>query len=157
MARYIGTVEAPHSAEEVWHYLADLRSAGEWDPSVDEVELVGGEPRTEDARYRLEVRFRGRSITLPYRIVEVDPTAPRRLRRRDRLRRGPRRGADRPARVDRQQRDVGRRPPAPRDPGRLLDLPLRGIFTASGRTRGQGLGKRLRNPQLGGPVSQVQR
>ena len=73
MARYTGTVEAPHSAEEVWHYLADLRSVEEWDPSVDEVELVGGEPRTEGARYDLEVRFRGRSINLPYRVVEVDP------------------------------------------------------------------------------------
>ena len=29
MARYTGTVEAPHSAEEVWHYLADLRSVEE--------------------------------------------------------------------------------------------------------------------------------
>ena len=42
MARYTGTVEAPHSPQEVWHYLADLRSVKEWDPSVDEVELVGG-------------------------------------------------------------------------------------------------------------------
>ena len=73
MARYTGTVEAPHSAEEVWHYLADLRSVEEWDPSVDKVELVGGEPRAEGARYDLEVRFRGRSINLPYRVVEVDP------------------------------------------------------------------------------------
>ena len=57
MARYTGTVDAPHSAEEVWHYLADLRSIGEWDPSVESVTLVDGEPRTEGARYELDVRF----------------------------------------------------------------------------------------------------
>ena len=57
MARYTGTIEAPHGAEDVWHYLADLRSAEEWDPSVDEVELTGGEPRTEGARYQVDVRF----------------------------------------------------------------------------------------------------
>ena len=49
----------------------------EWDPSVDHVELVDGEARTESARYELEVSFRGRALTLPYRTVEVDP--PRRV------------------------------------------------------------------------------
>src|SRR5689334_4865490 len=72
MARYTGTVDAPHSAEAVWSYLADLRSIGEWDPSVESVKLTGGEPRTETARYQLEVSFRGRTISLPYRVVEVD-------------------------------------------------------------------------------------
>jgi uncharacterized protein YndB with AHSA1/START domain len=156
MARYIGTVEAPHSAEEVWHYLADLRSAGEWDPSVDEVELVGGEPRTEDARYRLEVRFRGRSITLPYRIVEVDP--PHRVVFaaetdsvvvRDEARIDPLGSTASSVTWDADLRLRGIR--------RLLDLPLRGIFNRVGEDARQGLGKRLRNPQLGGPVSQVQR
>jgi uncharacterized protein YndB with AHSA1/START domain len=73
MARYTGIVQAPHSAEEVWHYLADLRSLREWDPSVDHVELVDGQARTESALYELGVSFRGRALTLPYRTVEVDP------------------------------------------------------------------------------------
>src|SRR5690349_626872 len=73
MARYTGTVEAPHGAEQVWHYLADLRSAEEWDPSVEDVELVLGEPRTMSARYDLAVRFGGRSINIPYRVTELDP------------------------------------------------------------------------------------
>jgi carbon monoxide dehydrogenase subunit G len=77
MARYTGIVEAPHSAEDVWHYLSDLRSLREWDPSVDHVELVGGEARTESARYELEVSFRGRALSLPYRTAEVD--APHRV------------------------------------------------------------------------------
>jgi carbon monoxide dehydrogenase subunit G len=73
MARYTGTIDAPHSADAVWSYLADLRSIGEWDPSVESVRLTAGEPRTETARYDLEVSFRGRSISLPYRVLEVDP------------------------------------------------------------------------------------
>ena len=137
MARYTGTVEAPHGAEEVWHYLADLRSAEEWDPSVDEVELIGGEPRTEGARYQVEVRFRGRSITLPYRIVEVDP--PHRVVFaaetdsvvvRDEARIDPRRAV-------RQQRDVGRGPPAPRDPEAARPSPARDLQP---RRRGRGKG-----------------
>src|SRR5262249_13673373 len=56
-----------------WRYLADLRSAGEWDPSVERVELTGGEPGAEGASYDLEVRFRGRTIPLSYRTVTVDP------------------------------------------------------------------------------------
>src|SRR5690349_11787744 len=72
MARYTGTVDAPHSTDAVWSYLADLRSVGEWDPSVESVRLTAGEPRTETARYQLEVSFRGRSVSLPYRVVEVD-------------------------------------------------------------------------------------
>ena len=156
MARYTGTVEAPHSPEEVWHYLADLRSAAEWDPSVAEVELVGGEARTEDARYRLEVTFRGRTTTLPYRIVEIDP--PHRVvfaaetdsvvvldeARIEPL--GPTTSSvtwD----ADLQLRGIRR----------ILDLPLRGIFNRVGEDARAGLGERLRNPQLGPPVAQVQR
>ena len=30
--------------EDAWHYLADLRSLAEWDPSVKRVELVTGQP-----------------------------------------------------------------------------------------------------------------
>lgn len=73
MAQFTGTVQSHHSPEEVWHYLADLRSVAEWDPSVDRIELTGGEPRTESARYELEVSFRGKALTLPYRTTEVDP------------------------------------------------------------------------------------
>jgi carbon monoxide dehydrogenase subunit G len=73
MARYTGTVDAPHGAEEVWRYLADLRSVVEWDPSVEDVRLLDGEPRTGSARYELKVRFRGKTVTVPYRTAVVDP------------------------------------------------------------------------------------
>jgi uncharacterized protein YndB with AHSA1/START domain len=156
MASYTATVEAPHSAEEVWHYLADLRSVEEWDPSVDEVELTGGEPRTDGARYQLDVRFRGRRITLPYRIVEVDP--PHRVVFaaetdsvvvRDEARIDPRGPSASSVTWDAELRLRGIR--------KLLDLPVRAIFNRLGEDAKEGLGERLCQPVLGGPVVQVHR
>jgi carbon monoxide dehydrogenase subunit G len=154
MARYIGTVEAPHSAEEVWHYLADLRSAEEWDPSVTDVELTAGEPRSEGASYDLDVRFRGRSVTLPYRVVEADP--PRRVvfeaqtgsvSVRDEARIDPIGETTSRVTWDADLRLRGIR--------RLLDLPLRGIFNRVGEDARQGLDEQLRKPALDGPVVRV--
>ena len=73
MARYTGTVTSPHPAAEIWSYLADLRSIGEWNPSVEGVRLTAGEPRTIGARYELEVSFLRSSLALPYVTVEVEP------------------------------------------------------------------------------------
>jgi carbon monoxide dehydrogenase subunit G len=154
MARYTGTVEAPHGAKQVWHYLADLRSVEEWDPSVDKVELVCGEPRTEGARYDLEVRFRRRSINLPYRIVEVDP--PHRVvfeaetesvLVRDEARIEPKGPAASSVTWDADLRLRGIR--------RLLDLPLRALFRRVGEDARKGLGERLRKPELGESLAQV--
>ena len=55
MARYTGAVEAPHSAEEVWHYLAEMRAVEEWDPSVDSVS-VRDEARIEPRGLRERLR-----------------------------------------------------------------------------------------------------
>jgi carbon monoxide dehydrogenase subunit G len=154
MARYTGTVEAPHSAEEVWRYLADLRSIREWDPSVDSVELTAGEPRIEGAGYELEVRLRGRSITLPYRIVEADP--PHRvvfaaeteaITVRDE------------ARIDAVGESASRvtwdADVRLRGIRRLLELPLRGIFNGLGEDARKGLGERLRKPVLDESMARV--
>jgi carbon monoxide dehydrogenase subunit G len=154
MARYTGTVDAPHSAEAVWSYLADLRSAGEWDPSVESVQLTSGEPRTETARYQLEVCFRGRSVSLPYRVVEVD----------------------RPNRVvfaaetdSVSVRDEARIEPVGVGGSRVTwdaDLRLNGIrkvfepllrtlFARLGENAERGLGDRLRDPALDAPGDRI--
>jgi uncharacterized protein YndB with AHSA1/START domain len=73
MARFSGTVNSPNSADEVWRYLADLRSIREWDPSVEDARLIEGEPGTAGARYELDVRFVGRTVTLAYETKEADP------------------------------------------------------------------------------------
>ena len=147
MARYTGTVEAPHGAEEVWQYLADLRSAEEWDPSVEEVKLELGEPRTEGARYRLEVRFGGRSINIPYRVAELDP--PHRVvfeaetdsvSVRDEARIEPRGPAASVVTWDADLRLRGIR--------RVLDLPLRAIFHRVGEEARKGLSERLHEQEL---------
>jgi hypothetical protein len=73
MARYTGTVTSPHSAAEIWSYLADLRSIAEWDPSVEEVRLVSGNPGAIGARYQLDVSFLGGGVSLTYVTVTVEP------------------------------------------------------------------------------------
>ena len=73
MARYTGTVASPHPAAAVWSYLADLRSIAEWDPSVEEIRLVSGEPGTVGARYQLELSFLGNRVSLPYVTVTAEP------------------------------------------------------------------------------------
>jgi carbon monoxide dehydrogenase subunit G len=147
MARYSGTVEAAHSAEEVWSYLADLRSIGEWDPSVEHVELTAGQPRTGGARYELEVRFRGRTLCLPYRVVEVDP--PRRVvfeaetgavSVRDEARIDPMGASSSRVTWNADLRLKGIR--------KILELPLRPLFNRIGLDAERGLGERLRNPAL---------
>jgi uncharacterized protein YndB with AHSA1/START domain len=77
MARFSGTVNTPRSPDEVWQYLSDLRSIREWDPSVEDARLIEGEPGTAGARYELDVRFAGRTVTLTYEAKAVEP--PRRL------------------------------------------------------------------------------
>lgn len=73
MARYTGAVTSPHPPAEIWSYLADLRLIAEWDPSVEDVQLISGDPGTVGARYELEVRFLGNRLSLPYVTVTVEP------------------------------------------------------------------------------------
>jgi carbon monoxide dehydrogenase subunit G len=154
MARYTGTIEAPHSAEAVWSYLADLRSVGEWDPSVESVELTGGEPRSESARYELEVSFRGRSICLTYRVAEVD--RPRRVvftaetdsvSVRDEARIEPVGEGYSRVTWDADLRLKGFR--------KLFELPFRVLFARLGQNAERGLGERLRKPTLDAPGQRV--
>ncbi len=150
MARYTGTVDAPHSAEDAWDYLADLRSVGEWDPSVESIVLTGGEPRTESARYDLEVSFRGRTLGLHYRVVEVD--RPNRVvfeaetesvSVRDEARIEPVDGDHSRVSWDAELRLKGIR--------KVFELPLRAAFATLGENAKQGLAEQLAKPALGTP------
>ena len=73
MAHYSATLTTDNRADDVWRYLADLRSITEWDPSVEDARLVEGDPGTVGARYELDVRFLGRTVTLPYETVVAEP------------------------------------------------------------------------------------
>jgi carbon monoxide dehydrogenase subunit G len=154
MAKYSGTVDAPHSAEAVWSYLADLRSVGEWDPSVERVRLTAGEPRTDTARYELEVSFRGRTISLPYRVVEVDPplrvvfeAETEAVSVHDEARIEP--VGDGSSRVtwaaDLQLKGARR----------IFELPLRAAFGKLGEDAKRGLAERLSEPALDAPGDRI--
>lgn len=77
MARYKATVTSPASCEAVFDYLADFRSAAEWDPGVRKARLCRGEPGRPGAEFEITSRFLGRDVLLIYRTVEVD--RPRRV------------------------------------------------------------------------------
>jgi carbon monoxide dehydrogenase subunit G len=145
MARFIGTVRSHHPPEELWHYLADLRSVAEWDPSVESIELTGGEPRTESARYRLDVNLRRKTIPVIYRTAELDP--PHRvvfradtnsLSIRDEARIEPAGGAGSIVTWDADVRLRGFR--------RVLDPLLRRVFNRIGKAAESGLAERLHDP-----------
>lgn len=73
MAHFSATLATENRPDEVWRYLADLRSIVEWDPSVKDARLVEGDPGTVGARYLLDVGFLGRTAALPYEMVEAEP------------------------------------------------------------------------------------
>lgn len=77
MARYQATLNSPESREALFDYLADFRSAAEWDPGVKAARLRGGEPGKAGAEFEIISRFAGRYVPLVYRAVEVD--RPRRV------------------------------------------------------------------------------
>jgi len=154
MANYTGTVSAPHSPEEVWRYLADLRSIAQWDPSVAAARLVDRGPGTVGSRYEVDVTFLGRTVTLPYTTVEAEP--PHRVvfsaetdlvSSRDEARIGPSLdGSTVTWDADLQLKGAWK----------VLDLPLRAAFRRLGESAERGLRERLNEPTLRGSVERVE-
>lgn len=70
MPRYVVTVKTERKPEDVFDYLSDLRNFAEWDPGVDEVELVSGTAGGGDAVYDVTVNG---SIRLRYEVTEFTP------------------------------------------------------------------------------------
>jgi uncharacterized protein YndB with AHSA1/START domain len=154
MASYKGTVTAPHAPEEVWRYLADLRSIAEWDPSVESARLVSGEPGAVGSRYEVDVSFLGRTVTLPYETAEVE--APHcvvfeaetaLMSVRDEARVGLIIDGGSSVTWDAELRLEG--------PQRILDLPLRAAFARIGSRAERGLAERLAEPILTRSVAGV--
>jgi uncharacterized protein YndB with AHSA1/START domain len=73
MAHYTGELTTEMRPDDVWRYLADLRSIAQWDPSVEDARLVAGDPGIVGTRYVLDVRFLGRTVALPYETVVAEP------------------------------------------------------------------------------------
>jgi carbon monoxide dehydrogenase subunit G len=73
MVAYRGTVSALSRQADAWSYLADLRSLPEWDPSVEGVRLLAGEPGEPGSRFEVQVRFLSGTLTLPYVTAFSEP------------------------------------------------------------------------------------
>lgn len=70
MPQQIITVSTDRSPEDVFAYLADFRSAAEWDPGVASVELASGTAGEGDAAYDLVTDS---GIELRYEVTEFIP------------------------------------------------------------------------------------
>ncbi|CAN5440239.1 hypothetical protein BH10ACT11_BH10ACT11_14640 [soil metagenome] len=67
MARYVGRVSTPRSAEEAFDYLADFTKVTEWDETAKSSVLLDGPPAgTVGARFAVEVGFAGRTNHFEY-------------------------------------------------------------------------------------------
>jgi hypothetical protein len=74
MARYIAQIRTPRPADEVFGYLADMRNAPEWDPSIRRVVQVEGSGGGVDAVFDVTVGgVRGGETTFRYRTTSFDP------------------------------------------------------------------------------------
>jgi uncharacterized protein YndB with AHSA1/START domain len=153
MARYTGTVSTPHSPDEVWRYLADMRSVAEWDPSIESAKLVAGEPPDEGSRYEICVNFAGGSVTVPYETVTAEPShrvvfqaETDSISVRDEATIRPSAGGGSEVTWDANLRLKGAR--------RLLDLPLAVAFGRIGRSAERGLRERLSEPVLAPPSAE---
>jgi uncharacterized protein YndB with AHSA1/START domain len=72
MARYSATVISKLPAEAVYDYLADFRSAAEWDPSVSQATLVSADdPIRVGARFRVTTKTRLSEVVLEYETIEL--------------------------------------------------------------------------------------
>lgn len=53
--------------EQTFDYLADFRTAAEWDVNTKSSDLVSGDPMSDGAEYKVVTEFAGRDLTLTYR------------------------------------------------------------------------------------------
>ena len=72
MPRYQATVSSARSAPETFDYLATFGNAAHWDPGVASGEQLDPGPVRAGTRFRLQVRFLGRSIPLTYEVTSYD-------------------------------------------------------------------------------------
>ena len=71
-ASYRGEVATPRPQAEAFAYVADLRNAVEWDPSIVRAS-VEGDPHAVGSRFTIVLRLLGREVTMVYEVVESRP------------------------------------------------------------------------------------
>ncbi|HUZ24025.1 MAG TPA: SRPBCC family protein [Streptosporangiaceae bacterium] len=73
MAHYQASMESGRSAADTFDYLARFSNAAEWDPGVVAGEQLDPDPVGEGTRFRLELAFLGRRVSLTYLITQYVP------------------------------------------------------------------------------------
>jgi len=70
MAQYQATIVAPIEISEAFDYLARFSSTAEWDPGVQEAEMVTPEPVGLGSAFEVVATFAGRKVPLRYEVTE---------------------------------------------------------------------------------------
>ena len=70
MPRYDARIQTPTDPASAFAYLSRFDRAQEWDPGVAEGTMLGDGPVGLGSRFRLVVRFLGRSLPLDYEVVD---------------------------------------------------------------------------------------
>lgn len=71
MARYVGTVQSPKPAAEVFEHLADFTTIAAWDPSVASSTFTGGVKGQVGCRFHVEQATVGPPVGIDYEITEI--------------------------------------------------------------------------------------
>lgn len=77
MASYRTIIRTPVDLPSAFAYVSRFDRAAEWDPGVEEGEMLTAEPVGLGSRFRLVAGFLGRDLPLEYEIVDFD--APNRV------------------------------------------------------------------------------
>lgn len=72
MASYKATVLSSKTLEEAFEYMADFRTAPEWDENTVSSKLLTADPFLEGAQYDVVTKFGGREMELTYQTVEIE-------------------------------------------------------------------------------------
>jgi hypothetical protein len=69
MAHYVTTVPSRLTPEEAFAFMADFRNVSEWDPSIQQIDLLDGEAGALGSRYAVQMK----STRLEYETTAVSP------------------------------------------------------------------------------------
>ena len=73
MARFSFTGPTTLSAADALTYLADMRNAKTWDPSISSVERLDNGDLRLGSSFRVILSFSGRDLDLTYHVTELTP------------------------------------------------------------------------------------
>lgn len=157
MARYAATIDAAWPADDAFEYLAVFSNASSWDPGVLDAGPLDEGPVRAGSRFRLEVPFLGRRLTLIYQVLEISradrtimlEATTALLVARDTITVTGRQPADLPDGAQGRSRVSYRAEVRLRGPARLLDPVLARGFRSVGDRAAAGLADVLNGPRHG--------